>query len=91
MARKRNAQDAGQDAGSAEPTVIGEPTVVSIESKSITRLDDGTVCIGDGCSVMRIPKTGNVQLDISKCPDDVKALIAKRIGVDGAATEYKSH
>lgn len=57
---------------------------------SITKLDDGTICIGDQCSVIRIPPKGDIEIDVSQCPDEVRELIARKVGVDGVSTGYKA-
>jgi hypothetical protein len=60
-----------------------------LTTSSITRLPDGTVCVGDGCARLKIPPKGNIELDFSECPEDIKKTIAGRV-IDGAATEYVS-
>jgi len=57
------------------------------ETDSITELDDGTICLGQGCSVLRIRPSGNLELDATKCPERIAARLEERLR-DGAATAY---
>ena len=58
-------------------------------SSSITTLEDGTICVGNDCMVMRIPPTGNITLDLGECPDEVKEKISRKIGIEGVATDFR--
>lgn len=60
-----------------------------IKTASITKLPDGTTCIGDGCTKLKIPPKGkgNIEIDFSECPPEVKKELTDRI-IEGAGTEY---
>lgn len=58
-----------------------------ITTPNITKLPDGTICVGDGCSILKIPPKGNIEMDFSECPEEVKKIIINRL-TEGAGTEY---
>lgn len=59
-------------------------------SGSVTRMEDGTVCIGLGCSVIRVvPGSKEVDIDLSRCSDDAKQAVVKAIAIEGRMTHYK--
>lgn len=60
----------------------------SRKTHAIVRLDDGTVCIGADCAVIRIPPTGDIQIDARECPDDVADKLTDRL-MDGAGADFK--
>ena len=66
----------------------GDAGEVSRKTHSIRKLDDGTICIGEGCSILRIPPTGDIQIDATQCPDDVSDIISERLN-QGSGADFK--
>lgn len=58
------------------------------KAPAIQHLPDGTICIGSGCVVTRIPPTGDIQYDVRDCPDDVADALDKRLA-EGAGVDFK--
>jgi hypothetical protein len=55
----------------------------------VTQLEDGTVCIGDGCMTVRIrPNSREVDIDASDCDTEVKHHLSKAL-VEGRMTKYR--
>ncbi len=82
---------AGADSRSASRAGAGGASDARDDSRkthSITRLEDGTVCIGADCAVIRIPPTGDIQIDARNCPDDVGQKLTERL-MDGAGADFK--
>jgi hypothetical protein len=61
-----------------------------MKTQAIYTLDDGTVCIGNECMVVKIPPKGkgNVQIEVGECPEEVKEKLAYKVGVEGSAVEF---
>ena len=57
---------------------IGAGNVKGPAGSQVTQLPDGTLCIGNDCSRIRIPPKGDVELDLSDCPEDVRKTILKK-------------
>lgn len=72
----------------ADPNLVPGAPGSRPSTPSITKLPDGTICIGEGCSVIRVPPQGNIEIDLSDCPEDVRGQIVRRVAIDGAGTEY---
>jgi hypothetical protein len=72
-------KDAKQDGASDE-----------LRTPSVSTLADGTVCIGEGCLVLKIkPGSDEIDIDLSKCDEIAKSAVVKAVGVEGRATRYK--
>jgi len=65
-----------------------EPGGTSRKTHAIQRLPDGTLCIGEGCTIIRIPPSGDIQIDARDCPDDVADVIRERLD-SGAGADFK--
>lgn len=73
----------GKGAGAAD-----ESGGASRRTHTITRLDDGTICIGADCAIIRIPPSGDIQIDARDCPDDVARALTERLN-EGAGADFK--
>lgn len=61
----------------------------SVRTPSVTQLPDGTVCIGEGCMVLRIPPNSDqIDIDVTDCDDIAKQALMKAVGIEGRATAY---
>jgi hypothetical protein len=55
----------------------------------VTRLEDGTLCIGDGCMTVRIrPNSREVDIDASECDLEAKEHLSKAL-LEGRRTQYR--
>lgn len=48
-----------------------------VPSSAITRLPDGSICINGECFRPVIKPNGDIAIDASNCPDEIKELIVK--------------
>ncbi len=78
----------GEGTPGAPGATAGEPDGASRKTHAVTRLPDGTVCIGDGCAVLRIPPKGDIEIDLAECDDDVKHTIVDRVNA-GSGADFK--
>jgi hypothetical protein len=90
--RRRGKQDApgehtDRPTGGAGPSK-GPTSEDARKTHSTTVLEDGTVCIGSGCSIVRIPPTGDITVDVRECDDATAELVRKRLD-SGAGAEFK--
>lgn len=67
---------------------VGGSGSVTRKTHSVTTLEDGTICIGADCAVIRVPLIGDIQIDTRECPDDVADRISQRLN-EGAGADFK--
>lgn len=85
---------AGVDSGS-DPAAFSEPKPLEFGGKAKTPsmivLEDGTICIGDSCVLIKLrpDNPDSLEVDVSRCDDEAKRLIAGAVAVEGRSTLYK--
>lgn len=63
----------------------------SARSPSVSKLPDGTVCIGDGCVLLRIkPGSDSIDVDLTACDAVGKQAVLTAVGVEGRASVYRT-
>ena len=70
------------DTGIAKPSKQseGDSNDVGVKTRTINTIyedENGAMCIGADCAVIRIPKSGHIEVDTTKCPDNVGERINK--------------
>jgi len=52
------------------------------------RDETGALCIGEGCAIVRVPRVGDIEINVRDCDDDVAAEINGRLE-SGAGADFK--
>ncbi len=72
-----------------DPPPVADAGTTARKTHTITRLADGTVCIGAECSVVRVAPTGTIEIDVRECDDEVQQLVNSALD-KGAGAEVKT-